>query len=220
MYMLSLSIFPLWWSSFSETLGRRTIYVVSFAAFVILNIISAVSTTITMLIIFRVLSGGAAASVQAVGAGTIADIWEPRERGRAMGIFYLGPLMGPLIAPIVGGILTETLGWRSTQWFMTIYGAVLWLIITFFLPETLAIKKEPVVDVNPTGNIDEKGTACRHELVRVSTRQSVQIKSKKFAVAFKRCIIDPLSVLLYLRFPPVLLTVYYASITFGSLYVL
>lgn len=43
-----------------------------------------------MLIVMRVLSGGAAASVQAVGAGTIADLWEPRERGRAMSTFYLG----------------------------------------------------------------------------------------------------------------------------------
>lgn len=45
-----------------------------------------------MLIAFRVLSGAAASSVQAVGAGTIADIWEVKQRGRAMGWFYLGPL--------------------------------------------------------------------------------------------------------------------------------
>ena len=69
-----------------------------------------------MLVITRLLGGGAAASVQAVGAGTIADIWEVRERGKAMGIFYLGPLMGPLFAPILGGVLTEKLGWRSTLW--------------------------------------------------------------------------------------------------------
>lgn len=93
MYMLSMSIFPLWWSSFSETLGRRTIYIASFILAVIFNVLAAVSTSIGMLIVMRVLSGGAAAAVQAVGAGTIADVWEPRERGKAMGIFYLGPLM-------------------------------------------------------------------------------------------------------------------------------
>ena len=32
--------------------------------------------------------------------------------------------------------------------------------------------------------------------------------------------VDPLSVILYLRFMPVLLTVYYSAVTFGSLYVL
>lgn len=94
MYMLSMSLFPLWWSSFSETLGRRTIYLVSFVLFVVFSILSALSNSIAMLIVMRILGGGAAASVQAVGAGTIADIWESKERGRAMGIFYLGPLMG------------------------------------------------------------------------------------------------------------------------------
>lgn len=92
-YMLSMSIFPLWWSSFSERLGRRTIYISSFILFVVFAILSAISKSIAMLIVFRVLSGGAAASVQAVGAGTIADIWETKERGRAMGIFYLGSVI-------------------------------------------------------------------------------------------------------------------------------
>lgn len=97
-YMLAMAIFPLWWSSFSETLGRRTIYLLSFALFVVFSILSAVSVNISMLIVMRLFGGGASASVQAVGAGTIADIWEPRERGRAMSIFYLGPLTGPLLA--------------------------------------------------------------------------------------------------------------------------
>lgn len=89
MYMLSMSIFPLWWSSFSESFGRRTIYLISFSLFVIFAVLSAVSVNIAMLIVMRMLSGGAAASVQAVGAGTVADVWEVKERGRAMGIFYL-----------------------------------------------------------------------------------------------------------------------------------
>jgi multidrug resistance protein len=213
LYMLSMSIFPLWWSSFSETLGRRTIYLVSFALFTIWNIVAAESTSIGMLIVMRMLGGGAAASVQAVGAGTIADIWEPFERGRAMGIFYLGPLLGPLLAPIIGGVLAQTWNWRSTQWFQVIYGGVIFLVLTFCLPETLARPREPVVQ-------ETNDKATRPELTRVSTRQSVHIKTKKAAKIFKRCIIDPLSVLGYLRFPAVLISVYLASVTFGSLYVL
>ena len=215
MYMLSMSIFPLWWSSFSETLGRRTIYLTSFALFTLWNVISAISTSIAMLIVMRVLGGGAAASVQAVGAGTIADIWEVRERGRAMGIFYLGPLLGPLLAPIIGGALAQAWGWRSTQWFQAIYGGVLFITLTFCLPETLAASRGPHITATPPP--DEKtGTT----LARTSTRQSIQVKTKRIAKIFKRCIIDPLSVLTYLRFPAVFLSVYLASITFGSLYVM
>jgi MFS family permease len=168
-----------------------------------------------MLIIMRILSGGAAASVQAVGAGTIADMWEPRERGRAMGIFYLGPLLGPLLAPVIGGALAQAWGWRSTQWFQTIYGGLLFITITFCLPETLAVLKDPAPPQQPM--VEKNG---RPGLSRVSTRQSVQLRTKRAAAIFKRCIIDPLSVLGYLRFPAVLLTVYLASITFGTLYML
>ena len=81
------------------------------------------------------MGGGAAASVQAVGAGTIADIWDVRERGRAMGVFYLGPLCGPLFAPIIGGALAEKFGWRSTQWFLAIYGGAVLVFLFFALPE-------------------------------------------------------------------------------------
>ncbi|XMA13158.1 hypothetical protein WAI453_005949 [Rhynchosporium graminicola] len=215
LYMLSMSIFPLWWSSFSETLGRRSIYLTSFVLFTLWNIISAISTSMGMLIVMRVLGGGAAASVQAVGAGTIADIFEVRERGRAMGVFYLGPLLGPLLAPIIGGVLSQAWGWRATQWFQAIYGGVLVVLLTFCLPETLA--KRQSLNLAPDTNAK---AGVRPELTRVSTRQSVHVKTKKAAKVFKRCIIDPLSVITYLRFPAVALTVYLASVTFGSLYVL
>lgn len=212
LYMLSMAICPLWWSSFSETLGRRSIYIVSFLLFILFNILSAISTSIGMLVAFRILGGGAAASVQAVGAGTIADIWEVRERGTAMGIYYLGPLCGPLIAPIVGGILSQKLGWRSTQWFLAIWGGVIWLLLVFCLPETLKSLKPAACK--------EKENPANSTLSRTSTRQSVQEKSKKVFNLFHRFFIDPLKILAYFKFPAVLLTVYYASITFGSLYVL
>ena len=88
-----------------------------------------------MLTIMRMLAGGAAASAQTVGAGTIADIWAVKERGRAMGFFFLGPLCGPLLAPIIGGALTEKWGWRSTQWFLAIYGGAVLVFLFFSLPE-------------------------------------------------------------------------------------
>lgn len=163
-----------------------------------------------MLIVFRVLSGGAAASVQAVGAGTIADIWESRERGRAMGFFYLGPLMGPLLAPICGGALTEAFGWRSTVWFLTAYGALVFILVLFCIPETLA-RRKPAAAIEPSNS---------DGLTRVSTTRSVQVHTKKAAIWLKRCFLDPLEIITYLRFPAVAITVYFAAITFGSLYVL
>jgi MFS family permease len=167
-----------------------------------------------MLIVMRMLSGGAAASVQAVGAGTIADVWEPKERGRAMGIFYLGPLCGPLFAPVFGGILAQRWGWRSTQWFLAIYGGVTLMLLFFALPETLVSGKNPPREPTP-----EPQPSAGRTMSRVSSRQVVE-QTAKWLRLFKIIFVDPLNIILYLRFPAVLLTVYYASMTFGSLYVL
>ncbi|KAL4865845.1 hypothetical protein BDV12DRAFT_173783 [Aspergillus spectabilis] len=215
LYMLSMSIFPLWWSSFSERLGRRTIYIVSFALFVVFNVLCAVSSSIAMLIVMRLLSGGASASVQAVGAGTIADIWDTRERGRAMGIFYLGPLCGPLIAPIVGGALAQRWQWRSTMWFFTAYGALVVTLIILGLPETLTAPKPALPPADPR----KEDEAIGRRLSRVSSRQ-VLGATARWLKLLKIILLDPLKIILYLQYLPVLLTVYYAAITFGSLYVL
>lgn len=226
--MLAMAICPLWWSALSERSGRRTVYIISFALFTVFGVCSAVSTNIGMLIAFRVLSGASASSMQAVGAGTIADIWDVKERGRAMGWFYLGPLYviptllpsrivanicefkrcGPLFSPVIGGALTGRFGWRSTQWFLAIYGVVLWFMMLFGLPETL--RKKPVV---PKVSSEKEGdNALERSISRVSIK-----KAKEWTVTARHIFIDPLKALRYLKFPPVLLTVFYASMTFTVL---
>ena len=205
--MLAMSLFPLWWSAFSEEYGRRSIYLISFALFVIFSIVCGFSQNITMLIVFRLCGGGASASVQAVGAGTLADIWESRERGRAMGFYYLGPLLGPLLAPIIGGALAESFGWRSTMWFLAVLGFVTWILIFFLLPETLARRME-----------DER-PAKSDELQRMTTTESAKVRTKKFAANLKKFLIDPLAVILFLRFPPVLITVLVAAFAFAALFI-
>ena len=213
--MLSMAIFPLWWSSFSEEIGRRTIYLISFTLFVIFTALAAVSNSIAMLVVMRILSGGAAASVQPVGAGTIADIWDVGERGRAMSLFYLGPLMGPFLAPIIGGALAQGLGWRSTQWFLVVFGGVILTFLFFALPETLHTRNLALIE--PMQDTESGGSSA---LRQVSSVKSVQRKAVRYANLAKRCLFEPLKVLMYLRNPAVLITVYYASIAFGSLYLL
>ncbi|KID76316.1 Major facilitator superfamily domain, general substrate transporter, partial [Metarhizium brunneum ARSEF 3297] len=205
LYMLSMSIFPLWWSSFSEEFGRRSVYLVSFMLFVVFAVLCAVSQSMAALVVFRVLTGGASASVQAVGAGTIADIWESFERGRAMGIFYLGPLLGPVISPVLGGALSESLGWRACMYLLAGYGLCVLAMLLLFLPETLPRPAKPDASTAP--------------LRRVPTRESARLRSRRLAGGLKRFLVDPLAVLLFLRFPPVLITVCLAAIAFGALFV-
>ena len=215
--MLSLAIFPLFWSSFSETSGRRPVYIVSFTLLIIFNILSALSTNIAMFILMRILSGGASGSVQVVGAGTLADVWHVRERGKAMGYFYLGPLLGPLIAPLIGGALQLKWGWRAALWFLVLYSVVTWLLLLWILPETLKSTK-PIISEEEQQAV--AATPANTPLSRTSTGRSVAVGGRRFVKILRRVFVDPFLIIYYLRFPAVAITVYYASITFGSLYVL
>ncbi|KAH8667161.1 major facilitator superfamily domain-containing protein [Ilyonectria robusta] len=208
-YLLSSSIFPLWWSSFSETAGRRTILIISFLLHVIFTFVCGMSNNIAMLVVFRLLSGGAAASGQSVGAGTIADIWRPEERGYAMSIFYLGPLAGPLFLPLVGGALTEKFGWRSTIWFLTGFGILVLVLILLALPETLSVQRKV-----EASSLD----AAQRTAIAVPASQVHPFK--RMVGLVKRCMVEPLRVVVYLRFPAVAIVIYCAAVAFGSCYVL
>lgn len=202
-YSLAVAFTPLWWSYFSEQYGRRAIYLVSFFLLAIFNIVGAVSVDIGMFIAMRVLAGGACASVQAVGAGTIADLWEVKERGQAMGLFFLGPMLGPLISPVIGGAVSIKWGWRSTQWVMVIYGFLVFILVLFLLPETsnIQIRRK---------DSNEKA---------VTTSSSSKTGNQKSSVStIINVVIAPIKVVGLLRFMPVLITVYYNAVTFASYY--
>lgn len=49
------------------------------------------------------------------GAGVIADIAAPAERGSFFGMWNIGPMVGPSIGPVLGGVLAENLGWRCAK---------------------------------------------------------------------------------------------------------
>lgn len=136
-YVLSLAFFPLWWSSLSEQFGRRSIFIISFICYIGFVIACALSQSIAMLMVFRFFSGACAAAIQALGAGTMSDIYVPTERGTAMGYFYLGPLLGPLVGPIFGGLLVDRFTWRGTMWFLVIISGVITVAMIVLVPETL-----------------------------------------------------------------------------------
>lgn len=196
-YSLAVAFTPLWWSYLSEQYGRRAIYLISFFLLAVFNVLAAVSVDIGMFIATRVLAGGACASVQAVGAGTIADLWEVKERGRAMGIFFLGPMLGPLISPIIGGAVAIKWNWRSTQWVMVIYGVLVLLLVLLFLPETSNMQSRQHQET-------EHEKQGKSPVQWISTAVNV--------------IIAPIKAARLLRFMPILITVYYTAITFASYY--
>ncbi|KAH9028700.1 major facilitator superfamily domain-containing protein [Lactarius pseudohatsudake] len=142
-FSLVLSIFivfqgsaPLLWAAISEIKGRKLVYVVSLAIAMVGYIVAAEAKSIGVFIGMRAIQGVGTGSVLAIGAATLADIYEPCERGTKLGIAYTAPLLGPSIGPILGGVLTQAFSWRACFWLQAAYLGVSLVIFVFFFRDT------------------------------------------------------------------------------------
>ncbi|EJP62611.1 MFS transporter, putative [Beauveria bassiana ARSEF 2860] len=123
-YILGYVFGPLFLSSMSELYGRLVVYHTCNAVYMAFTIGCALSSNAAMFLVFRFICGCAASAPMVVGGGTIADLYIARERGKAMALFALGPLLGPVIGPVIGGFVTERLGWRWTFWIILILAGI------------------------------------------------------------------------------------------------
>ncbi|KAJ5280618.1 MFS transporter [Penicillium angulare] len=135
-YLLGFCIGPLVLSSLSETYGRLIVYHICNLFYIGFTVGCALSTDTGMFLAFRLLAGIAASSPMSIGGGTIADLHVEAERGKAMAIFGMGPLLGPVIGPVIGGFVSQYIGWRWTFWLNLIFSCTISLVAVAFLRET------------------------------------------------------------------------------------
>ncbi|KAF2475881.1 MFS general substrate transporter [Lindgomyces ingoldianus] len=137
-YWAIFGIAPLFGAAASDYGGRKTIYIVSLALFLGANaLLAALPPNLGALFTLRVFQALGASMVTSVGAGTVADVTEPAKRASRMGIFLLGPQLGPLLGPLIGGQFSDESRWRWIFGFLSVACFPVYVLILFFLPETL-----------------------------------------------------------------------------------
>ncbi|BEI83836.1 hypothetical protein CcaverHIS002_0404400 [Cutaneotrichosporon cavernicola] len=136
-YMVFQALTPTLWGALSDVYGRRVTLMCTFVVFIGASIGLALSTQFYELLILRGLQSSGSASTIAIGSGMIGDVTAREARGGIMGIFQTGLLMPLAIGPVLGGVFSDTMGWRSIFWFLVIYGGTYLAILVVVLPETL-----------------------------------------------------------------------------------
>lgn len=136
-FMAVFAVAPLMWASMADFGGRKNLYLISVFIFLIANVlIIVVSNSIVALYILRAVQAFGASSVISLGIGTFVDIVEPKNRGKAISIFMLGPQLGPIIGPLFS--LSASGGkWKWTFGILIIIGGIVYIGILFLVPETL-----------------------------------------------------------------------------------
>jgi MFS family permease len=97
LYTLGIAFGPMATAPLSEHHGRRIIYLVSAPIFMLFTLGAGFSKHFYSLVICRFVAGLAGSPALAVGAGTNADLFPPRQRAIATSMFLAAPFAGPAL---------------------------------------------------------------------------------------------------------------------------
>lgn len=164
-YVLSFAIMTLFYGTLSDSFGRRPVILGSLVVYLLASVGAACSTSLGMLIFFRIWQGLSAGAGAVVGRAVVGDLASGAEAHRAMSYMSVVFGLAPAIAPILGGWLLASLGWRSIFWFITTFTALLLLVCFTSLPESLpAGKRQPFHLVTILKSYLEVGSRMRFML--------------------------------------------------------
>ncbi len=98
------------WSA--DRFGRKTMFMCSLALFTIASILCSLAPSLEFLVGARVLQGIGGGLMMPVAMAMIYELFEPHERGKALGYFGIAVMAAPAIGPVLGGSLVSSVGWR------------------------------------------------------------------------------------------------------------
>lgn len=97
-----------------DRIGRRKVLLIGAAAFGVLSVVAAYSTSAEMLIVVRALLGIAGATIMPSTLATIMSMFQnPKQMGAAIGIWSTAMMVGVAAGPMIGGLLLSAFWWGS-----------------------------------------------------------------------------------------------------------
>jgi EmrB/QacA subfamily drug resistance transporter len=118
----------------SSALGHRRAFMIGLIGFAVASALAGAAAGPGMLVATRALQGGFAAVLAPAGLSLLTNTFpDPRERGRAFGVFAAVGAAGSAVGLVLGGLLTEFTTWRWCL-YINVPIAVLALLGTTFVP--------------------------------------------------------------------------------------
>lgn len=126
------------------TFGRKRYFLACIAGFTAASFLCGISSSISELILFRIVQGMFGAGLLATGQTILRDTFPPDQLGVSQGIFAIGAIMGPALGPPLGGILVDNANWNWVFDINVAPGIASFLILLTFLRDPAPGKREPL----------------------------------------------------------------------------
>ncbi|WNZ11580.1 MFS transporter [Streptomyces sp. 11x1] len=140
-YTLVLAALLMLAGSTADRIGRKRVFMVGLVVFALGSLLCSLAPNLESLVAFRMVQAVGGSMLNPVAMSIITNTFtDPRDRARAIGIW--GAVVGISMAagPIIGGLLVESVGWRSIFWINLPVGLAALLLTWRYVPESRAPK--------------------------------------------------------------------------------
>lgn len=127
-YMLAFCVFMPLTSWLKDKIGLYKMYLISICVFSCGSLLCGLSPNLSFLLPARILQALGGGALTPVALAMLSSVFDEKERGKVMGWWGLGVVVGPALGPTLGGVLTEYFGWPYIFFVNLPFG-----VLSFFL---------------------------------------------------------------------------------------
>jgi MFS transporter, DHA1 family, multidrug resistance protein len=135
-YLFGIAIGQLFCGPLSDRFGRKPPLYFGFAIYTLGAIGCSLATSMTMLIVCRVVQALGGCSAIVIGRAIVRDRCEPQDAARAFTMLMTIVSVAPILAPVAGGWIVTAVGWRATFVVQAALGFVVLTAMHFMLKES------------------------------------------------------------------------------------
>ena len=139
--LIGLAVGQLIFGPLSDIRGRRRPLVFTLIVYAIASVLCAFSTTIWVFIALRFVQGVTGAAGIVIARASARDMYSGKDLTKFIALLALVNGAAPILAPISGGFILNFASWHAVFIILGIIGLIMFLAVTFFLPETLPDEK-------------------------------------------------------------------------------
>ncbi len=130
-YLLASAVVLVPSGKLGDMLGRKKMFLYGNCFFAVATAMCAISQSGDFLIFSRLLQGIGSAMMFSTSMAIVISAFPPGERGRVIGLNVSAVYVGLSAAPILGGLLTQSAGWRSLFIINAAISSVIVLVIVW-----------------------------------------------------------------------------------------
>lgn len=134
-FLLTNAIATPIYGKLADSVGRKPVFIIGTTIFIIGSVMSGLSHSMLVLIIWRAIQGFGGGAILPVANTIIADIYPLEKRAQVLGLNSSAWGIASVIAPLLGGFIVDNLSWHWIFFINLPIGILVLVMVQLFLHE-------------------------------------------------------------------------------------